>query len=124
MRTRRQFMGHAATAASTLALPLLAGAQPKSIKIGVLHPVTGALAYSGLQCREGALMAIEDINKSGGITGSMRIAHLGEALGLDVEVHACGPAHRHVMSAMRNTNYYELALVGPDCPNMVAALSV
>jgi L-alanine-DL-glutamate epimerase-like enolase superfamily enzyme len=54
-----------------------------------------------------------------GITGAMKIAHLGEALGLDVEVHACGPAHRHVMAAMRNSNYYELALVGPDCPNAV-----
>ena len=50
----------------------------------------------------------------------MKIAHLAEAFGLDCEVHACGPAHRHVMSAMRNSNYYELALVGPDCPNMVA----
>ena len=30
-------------------------------------PVTGALAYSGQQCREGALMAIDDINKAGGI---------------------------------------------------------
>lgn len=55
-----------------------------------------------------------------GITGGLKIAHLGEALGLDVEVHACGPAHRHLMSAMRNTNFYEVALVGPDTPNMVA----
>jgi len=55
-----------------------------------------------------------------GITGGLRIAHLSEAFGLDCEVHACGPAHRHLMSAMRNTNFYELALVGPDCPNMVA----
>lgn len=55
-----------------------------------------------------------------GITGSLRIAHLGEAFGLDVEVHACGPAHRHLMSAMRNSNYYEVALVGPDTPNMIA----
>ena len=55
-----------------------------------------------------------------GITGAMKIAHLAESFGLDCEVHACGPAHRHVMSAMRNSNYYELALVGPDCPNMVA----
>jgi len=55
-----------------------------------------------------------------GITGALKIAHLGEALGVDVEVHACGPAHRHVMSAMRNSNFYEVALVGPDCPNMVA----
>lgn len=54
-----------------------------------------------------------------GITGAMKIAHLGEAFGVDVEVHACGPAHRHVMAAMRNTNFYEIALVGPDCPNAV-----
>ena len=33
--------------------------------MGILHPVTGALAYSGGQCRAGALMAIEDINKAG-----------------------------------------------------------
>ena len=52
-----------------------------------------------------------------GITGSLKIAHLAEALGLDVEIHACGPAHRHLMSAMRNSNFYEVALVGPDCPN-------
>ncbi len=54
-----------------------------------------------------------------GITGCMKIAHLGEAFGVDVEVHASGPAHRHVMAAMRNTNFYEVALVGPDCPNAV-----
>ena len=54
-----------------------------------------------------------------GITGALKIAHLGEALGTDVEIHACGPAHRHVMNAMRNTNYYEVALVGPDCPNAI-----
>lgn len=55
-----------------------------------------------------------------GITGGLKIAHLGEAFGLDVEVHAAGPAHRHLMSAMRNSNYYEVALVGPDTPNMIA----
>ncbi|MCP4386094.1 MAG: mandelate racemase [Hyphomicrobiales bacterium] len=54
-----------------------------------------------------------------GITGAMKIAHLAEALGIDCEVHASGPAHRAVMSAMRNTNYYEVALVGPDCPNSI-----
>ena len=52
-----------------------------------------------------------------GITGSLKIAHLAESLGLDCEIHASGPAHRHLMAAMRNTNYYEVALVGPDCPN-------
>lgn len=52
-----------------------------------------------------------------GITGTMKIAHLAEAFGVDCEIHASGPAHRAVASAIRNTNYYEIALVGPDCPN-------
>lgn len=55
-----------------------------------------------------------------GITGVMKIAHLAESLGVDVELHAAGPAHRHCISAIRNTNYYEVALVGPDCMNAVA----
>jgi branched-chain amino acid transport system substrate-binding protein len=82
MSTRRHFMSHTAAAASALAFPLVAGAQPRAVKIGVLHPVTGALAYSGQQCREGALMAIEDINKAGGIKslGGAKIeALLGDA---------------------------------------------
>ena len=54
-----------------------------------------------------------------GITGGMKIAHLAESFGVDVEIHACGPAHRHMMSAIRNTNFYEIALVGPDCPNAI-----
>jgi branched-chain amino acid transport system substrate-binding protein len=82
MTTRRRFVSQTAAAASALAFPLIAGAQPKSVKVGVLHPVTGALAYSGQQCREGALMAIEDINKRGGIKsmGGAKIeALLGDA---------------------------------------------
>ncbi|MFN8525086.1 MAG: enolase C-terminal domain-like protein [Chloroflexota bacterium] len=48
-----------------------------------------------------------------GITGLMKIAHSAEGFGLDVEIHAPGPAHRHAMAAIRNTNYYELGLVHP-----------
>jgi L-alanine-DL-glutamate epimerase-like enolase superfamily enzyme len=48
-----------------------------------------------------------------GITGVMKRAHAAEALGLDCEIHAPGPAHRHCMAAIRNTNYYELGLVAP-----------
>jgi branched-chain amino acid transport system substrate-binding protein len=65
MSQRRTFIQQSAAAASMLAFPLVGGAQPKAVKVGILHPVTGALAYSGQQCREGALMAIEDINKTG-----------------------------------------------------------
>ncbi len=54
-----------------------------------------------------------------GITGAMKIAHLCEALGLDVQMHACGPAHRAVIAAIRNTHFYEMALMGPGMPNAV-----
>jgi L-alanine-DL-glutamate epimerase-like enolase superfamily enzyme len=55
-----------------------------------------------------------------GITGTMKIAHFAEALGLDVELHAPGPAHRHCMAAIRNTNFYELSMVGPSRGNFSA----
>lgn len=50
-----------------------------------------------------------------GITGAMKIARVAEGFGLDVEFHAPGPAQRHCIAAIRNTNYYEMALVHPDC---------
>jgi L-alanine-DL-glutamate epimerase-like enolase superfamily enzyme len=43
----------------------------------------------------------------------MKIAHASEGFGLDVELHGPGPVHRHVMSSIRNTNFYELGLVHP-----------
>ena len=38
-----------------------------------------------------------------GITGAMKIAALRQALGLNVQYHACGPAHRAVTAATRST---------------------
>ena len=65
MSNRRTFIRQSAAAASALAFPLVGGAQPKAVKVGILHPVTGALAFSGQQCRAGALLAVEDVNRSG-----------------------------------------------------------
>ena len=76
---RRRFVAHAGAAASALAFPLVGGAQPRTVKVGVLHPVTGALAYSGQQCREGALMALEDINKA---SSKRRQAKIGTRPGI------------------------------------------
>lgn len=81
MSNRRTFLTQSAAAASALSFPLVGGAQPKAVKVGILHPVTGALAYSGQQCREGALMALEDINKTGikSLGGAKLEAMLGDA---------------------------------------------
>jgi branched-chain amino acid transport system substrate-binding protein len=66
--TRRCFITSSA-AASALGFPGVLRAQAKPVKIGLIHPVTGFVAYSGQQSRVGAAMAIEDINKAGGIKG-------------------------------------------------------
>jgi L-alanine-DL-glutamate epimerase-like enolase superfamily enzyme len=58
-----------------------------------------------------------DPEYDGGITGAMKRAVVAEGFGLDVEFHAPGPAQRHCLGAIRNANYYELALVHPDAPN-------
>ena len=62
---------------------------------------------------EGTDFIRADADYDGGITGVMKLAHAAEGFGLDCEIHAPGPAHRHCMAAIRNTNYYELGLVGP-----------
>jgi branched-chain amino acid transport system substrate-binding protein len=69
---RRKFLqssalGAAAAAGGTLAAPRLLRAQGAGVKLGVLHPVSGALSYSGQQGRLGATIAIEEINAAGGI---------------------------------------------------------
>jgi len=56
-------------------------------------------------------------HEDGGITGAMKIAHATEGFGLDVELHGPGPVHRHIMSAIRNTNFFELGLVHPNVPS-------
>jgi L-alanine-DL-glutamate epimerase-like enolase superfamily enzyme len=50
----------------------------------------------------------------GGITGAIKTARVAEGFGLDVEYHLAGAAQRHLMAATRNSNFYELGLVGPS----------
>ncbi|WP_233836840.1 ABC transporter substrate-binding protein [Paraburkholderia sp. ZP32-5] len=84
MNSRRAFLRQSTALAVMTAsgVSLTARAAGKPVRIGVLHPVTGALAYSGQQCRLGALLAIEDINAAGGIKslgGAPIEAVLGDA---------------------------------------------
>ena len=65
--TRRRLLAGAGTAGAALAFPPALRAQAPAVKIGVLHPVSGALAYSGGQSRHGARLRIEEINAAGGI---------------------------------------------------------
>ena len=84
--SRRRFLQStalgAAAAAGVLSAPAVLRAQGAAVKVGILHPVSGALSYSGQQGRIGAQAAIEEINAAGGIKalGGAKIeAVLGDA---------------------------------------------
>ena len=68
---RRRFLQStaigAAAAAGVLHAPAVLRAKGAPVRVGVLHPVSGALSYSGQQGRIGAQLAIEEINAAGGI---------------------------------------------------------
>lgn len=79
--------------------------------------VRGFEAHTDFVANEATDFVRADPEYDAGITGAMKIAKMSEGFGLDVEFHAPGPAHRHCIAATRNTNYYEIALVHPDCRN-------
>ncbi|TWA74012.1 amino acid/amide ABC transporter substrate-binding protein (HAAT family) [Azospirillum brasilense] len=59
--------GAAAAAFATVGAPSILRAQTPAVKIGILQPVTGALAHDGDLGRLGAEMAINEINAAGGL---------------------------------------------------------
>ena len=75
-RSRRSFLRQstamttaltAGAAAGGLGFPGILRAQPGPIKVGIVHPVTGPLSYSGQLARLGAQIAVNEINGAGGI---------------------------------------------------------
>lgn len=82
LTTRRTTLAAGAASLAGLAMPGVLRAQAATVKLGLIHPVTGPLAFSGSQCRAGGQMAIEDINAAGGIKsmgGTKLEALLGDA---------------------------------------------
>jgi branched-chain amino acid transport system substrate-binding protein len=65
--SRRRFLHLAGAAAGVAAFPLPLRAQAKTIKVGVVSPITGAMAEVGGDCRLGAQLAAEAINAAGGV---------------------------------------------------------
>lgn len=73
--TRRTFLRTATVGAALVGMPRPLRAQPRTFKIGVIHPVTGPLAEPGQACRLGAQMAADAVNAAGGIKsmGGMKL---------------------------------------------------
>ena len=63
---RTLLVGVGATAGVTAA-PAVLRSQPKVVRIGSIHPVSGPLADVGLACRLGVQLAVDAINAAGGI---------------------------------------------------------
>jgi L-alanine-DL-glutamate epimerase-like enolase superfamily enzyme len=52
-------------------------------------------------------------SNAGGITPTMKIAHLAESFGMDCEIHGGGSANLAVLGAMLNGRWYERGLLHP-----------
>jgi L-alanine-DL-glutamate epimerase-like enolase superfamily enzyme len=88
-----------------ISTPILMGEHVRTLEPKVDMVVAGATDYMRV-----------NPNMDMGITGAMKVAHAAEGFGLDVELHGGGPAQRHCMASIRNTNWYELGLVHPKAP--------
>jgi urea transport system substrate-binding protein len=66
--SRRLFI-KAGVAAAALAFAGAVGAQQKTVKIGVLHSLSGTMAISETVLKDVVLMAVDEINAKGGVMG-------------------------------------------------------
>ena len=71
--SRREFLKTAAAvgvgAAAGLGFPAVLRAQAGTVKVGVLHSLSGTMAICEMSLRDVVLMAVEEINAKGGVMG-------------------------------------------------------
>ena len=67
--TRRVVLGAAFLSATALSTVMPAAAQQETIKIGILHSLSGTMAISETTLKDVMLMLIEEQNKKGGLLG-------------------------------------------------------
>ncbi len=66
--SRRLFI-KASIAAAAIAFAGVAGAQQKTVKVGVLHSLSGTMAITETVLKDVVLMAVDEINAKGGVHG-------------------------------------------------------
>ncbi|WP_251330392.1 enolase C-terminal domain-like protein [Haloplanus pelagicus] len=82
--------------------------------LGLEHVRTGPYGTAGSLATEATDLVRASAHLDGGITGALKIAETAESFGVDVELLLGGPAHAHLMSALRNSNYFEHGLLNPE----------
>ena len=81
--------------------------------LGGEHARTGPFGTANMLSEDVFEYIRGDAHFDGGITGVMKLAHVAESFGVDIELHVGGPSHLHCMSAIRNSNYFEHGLLHP-----------
>ncbi|MBL8669958.1 MAG: ABC transporter substrate-binding protein [Alphaproteobacteria bacterium] len=100
---------------SCLALALAAGAQAQDIQLGAVYPLTGGVSYDGITKLNGAKLAVEEINATGGV--------LGRKVALSSEDGACNPA-QSASSAEKLINQQKVvAIIGAICSSGSGAIA-
>ncbi len=85
----------------------------------VAEHVRGIEAKAAFILAGGGDMIHADPEYDMGITGVMKLVAFSQSVGIDIQFHAPGPAHRAVIAATPNTHFYEMALIGPGMPNAI-----
>ena len=108
---KRVFLQAVVLAVAAWAAP--ASAQ-EEIRIGLVEPITGSVAYNGNSVVEGAKLAISEVNAAGGI--------LGKQVRLVIEDGQCQPANS-VNAVEKLVQKDKVALlVGAFCSSATAAI--
>lgn len=101
---RRQLLQFGAAGASVLSFPQLALAQSGPLRIGLITPLSGPQEFIGTYVKNGAEIAVDQINKAGGILGrpvaleirddkanpAAALAAARELLGMGINLHVGG----------------------------------
>lgn len=100
------------------ALILLMGcnqSKNETIKIGLILPLTGDAAAWGIPPKNGAQLAVDEINKNGGINGKM--------IELIIEDDVCDPANGVAAINKMITTDKPVAIVGAVCSSVTLAIA-
>jgi branched-chain amino acid transport system substrate-binding protein len=102
-----------AAAVSVIAAANFGYAQVKTIKIGGLFPMSGPGAYFGVQDKQGAELAIDELNKSG-VNGA--------TLELKYEDSACGPLPATQAVKRLIDQFKPDVIIGEECSDATLAV--
>src|SRR5205085_3072342 len=88
-------------------------AQDKAIKIGALLPISGPGAYFGVQDKQGAELALEQLNKTG---------VNGYKFTIQYEDSACGPLPASQAAKRLLDQYKPDVIIGEECSDATLAI--